>query len=148
MREYKFMAKSLYDGEWWKGYYIYSKKNNKHFIVQELGIPKEGFPITFNHFAEVDPETVSQSIGQPDSEGNDIYDCHVLEDKEYGWLRRIYWSKRDMCYEMEIWEPEANEWIYSDLYFTDLRDINGRLELTIVGTIHDQKFKEMFKEKL
>ena len=63
-KQYK--AKSVFKGEDWEGYYIYSGYTNKHFIVQNAVETKIG--MAFAHFDELDPETLIE-IDTENTEG-------------------------------------------------------------------------------
>lgn len=62
-RKYKpsFKGKSIYKGEWWEGYYVYSSYEDKHYIVQDAKISGSiGQFVRFCHFTEIDPNSLTQ----------------------------------------------------------------------------------------
>lgn len=58
MKIVKHKAKSVYNGEEWEGFYVYSQYEDKHFIVQDAVKNLNGSGYSFAHWAEVDPETI------------------------------------------------------------------------------------------
>ena len=57
----KYRAQSIFNHEWWEGYYIYSKYTNSHFIVQDaVRLDKPNGSMAFAHFAQVDPKTLTE----------------------------------------------------------------------------------------
>ena len=105
MRIGKFRAKSLFKNEWWFGYYVYSKTEDKHYIVQDAISDSKGF-LSFAHFAEVDPKTLNKFTGVNDKNGNPIYGGDIISDM---WKVQVYQNEDGTFMVRFHTNPNANK---------------------------------------
>lgn len=74
MREIKFKAKRLDNGEWCEGYFY--EENGNTYIIENR--QKESM-LNRNITHHVDPSTVCQFTGLKDCKGNEIWEGDILE---------------------------------------------------------------------
>lgn len=79
MREHKYKAKRLDNGEWIEGY-LWRDTTGSYYIRKEIGLAYA----TMVDF-EVDPDTICEFTGEYDKEGNMIWEHDiVINEKETG----------------------------------------------------------------
>lgn len=94
-REILFRAKRTDNGEWIEGCYIQTE--GKHFIIKYGMIcGNNDFLSMDDEYSEIDPATLSQSIGWKDSHGNRIFENDIVEivsspKRSYKYL--IWWNR-------------------------------------------------------
>lgn len=134
MREIRFRAKRLDNGEWIYGDLIRPHVHNgAEWMIYPPDKPLyAGKP--------VDGETVGQFIGIQDAKGNDIYEGDIVEgvafggDKVYG---KVYWENGAFYIGGNI-----SRGMFCNNYRSDFRgticNIYRGDEFTVIGNIHDQ----------
>lgn len=85
MREIKFKAKRIDNGEW-----VYGSINTDNKTVYEILCDEGGD-------YEVIPETVCQFTGLKDKNGNDIYECDIFKFETEDIMSTIF-SINEACY--------------------------------------------------
>ena len=90
MRQIKFKAKRLDNGEWIIGSFVVM--NIPALNKTTIGIVVEGGATLY----EVDPSTVCQFTGLKDKEGKEIFENDLLYDEDSGIVSAIKW-KRHIC---------------------------------------------------
>lgn len=90
MREIKFKAKRLDNGEWVKG----------SLIISTVGIKGKAYIVdNFSSMSDysvigVDPSTVCQFTGEKDINGKDIYIGDIISNLETGSVTEVVWNDR------------------------------------------------------
>lgn len=92
----KFKAKRLDNGEWCEGYFY--EENGNTYIIENR--QKESM-LNRNVTYEVDPSTVCQFTGMKDSEGNEIWEGNLVNE-------RYDIASIDNLYEVVYIEEEGN----------------------------------------
>ena len=92
----KFKAKRLDNGEWYEGYFY--EENGNTYIIENR--QKESM-LNRNVTYEVDPSTVCQFTGMKDSEGNEIWEGDLVNE-------RYDIASIDNLYEVVYIEEEGN----------------------------------------
>lgn len=95
-REIKFKAKRLDDGEWCEGYF-YEENGNTYIIENRQKESMLNRNVTYG----VDPSTVCQFTGMKDSEGNEIWEGDLVDE-------RYDIASIDNLYEVVYIEEEGN----------------------------------------
>jgi len=149
-REILFRGKSLFKSEWWQGYYIYSRYDNKHYIVQDSIISGNiNQFVSFAHFAEVDFNTIGQYTGIQDENGAKIFEGDIIKAKGLNFV--VEWVEEYLTYAI-IKTPaysvykDDNYFKYSHLETNDKIYFICQLEayeIAVIGNIHDNP--EMIK---
>ena len=131
MRKILFRAKRLDNGEWVEGYVMIHDHDKATIFRQHQGDGSlEGF--------EVNPETVCQSTGLTDKNGNKIWEtdvCQYIESDEYENEKFVvkYGRHAEMHgINLGFYTEWLNGWYRSDICFwTENRDIE------VIGNIFD-----------
>ncbi|WP_288910949.1 YopX family protein [uncultured Thomasclavelia sp.] len=105
MREILFRGKRLDNGEWIYGYYLYSEKYNKHYIVDERItttlegklVPQESGFIK----KEAIPETVVQYTGLTDKNGKKIFEGDIIKAKYEEKNGYIKWNNDNASFQVK-----------------------------------------------
>lgn len=103
MREHRYKAKRLDNGEWIEGYYWQNGCGN-HFIRTILDCDK----IVIQDY-EIDPETLCEFTGLYDENKNMIYEHDVVQDC-YGYKEEIKYGiwNCGCCYDVYGWNMPYN----------------------------------------
>jgi uncharacterized phage protein (TIGR01671 family) len=124
MREIKFRGKRIDNGEWVCGGIIhqtdcYGDLVDRWFIVD--GTTTLDYGIGYNE--EVFPETVGQSTGRKDANGNTIYEFDTVKDIQPGKIKTVAWALNGFVL-------KSAEGFYEYTYFAD--------EYEVIGNIHEE----------
>lgn len=122
MREI-FRAKRIDNGEWVEGNFVTDKNNTQTFIGYIFGI--DNGMVHDIDIAEVNPETVSQSIGLIDKNGVRIFegDIVVLNDEDERFIIE--------------WDPNAARFILKGETFVTDFDSYWGYQTEIIGNAFD-----------
>ena len=83
LEDIRFKAKSIYNGEWVKGFYFRDSDTDNSYILIKSG-----------ECIEVDPSTVCQYTGEKDMNGKDIYIGDIISNLETGSVMETVWNDR------------------------------------------------------
>lgn len=132
MSEILFRGKRVDNGEWVYGFYAFSEKTQKTYII--MSTPPEDFA-TFI-FEEVIPETVEQYTGLTDKNGKKIFKGDIIrefsenENGEYDYehfdVGRVFW-----------YQETARFLKTSKLFPNNCPEITGFREYEVIGNIHE-----------
>ena len=125
MREIKFKAKRLDNGEWCEGYFY--EENGNTYIIENR--QKESM-LNRNITHQVDPDTVCQFTGLKDYKNQDIYEGDILAEKR--------------CPEFEVGYINCT---FAAAYVGDDKFIFNLTALSEVCTVCDNKFDRKEGEK-
>lgn len=115
-REIKFRGKNEPLNIFVYGYYFYSEKEDKHYIIgesEDYGFQK----------IKVIPETIGQFIALKDKNGNKIYEGDVVEYDDD--LYRVRWSNAAAKY---VIDDQMLSYDLGELYTE---------ELEVIGTVYE-----------
>lgn len=91
IRNIKFKAKRLDNGEWVEGYFY--KECGNTYIIEDR---QKDSMLNRNEAVLVDPSTVCQFTGLKDKDGKDIFENDILYNKDSGIASAIKWE-RHVC---------------------------------------------------
>lgn len=110
MRSIWFKAKQLSDGKWVKG----------SLVKTPFGIFIEWYEDSICNKREVDPDTVCQSTGLIDCEGNEIWEHDLIHFVGHKPIGTVIWSEEDYAFMV----ASGNEPLY---WLSDVQEI-GKIE--------------------
>lgn len=94
MRQIKFKAKRLDNGEWVEGYYY--SECGKSYIFEDR--QKETM-LHRNHPYEIDPSTICQFTGLKDCMLEDIWEGDIIKNSEFPFEERtVTWVNHQSCF--------------------------------------------------
>lgn len=124
MREIKFRAKRVDNGEWCYGYYVVSQ--GKPYMIAE-SLSHEGINGIISYSVEVILETVGQFTGLLDTNGLEIYEGD------------IGWDKYNESTGVVMFDEGKFKFVWENIV-DDLSEVHSDIE--IIGNIHENKKRE------